>query len=267
MGSLSDNGGSWPPEGGAPDGLPDLPPEWGDIVIPDDLSALSDEVAAVRAELDDRLHRTPAQGSTAHPAVRALRRLGAAAVRAPVLIVSIAILVTLASLFASTWPGPARPPATQRTANTTDDSLDSLPALELIGTDGQTVPLRGRLPAVILLVDECDCSTLLADTAAAAPAGTAVLAVVSGATAVTPGPPSSTPPAQPAAAQPAAPPPARGEPVPELRDPTDGLRSAFDFAAPDGTAAVLVVDRTGSVVSKVRRTVSVEDFRPDLARL
>ena len=38
MGSLrGDNGGERPPEGG---GLPDLPPEWGTIVIPDDASAL-----------------------------------------------------------------------------------------------------------------------------------------------------------------------------------------------------------------------------------
>jgi len=33
----SDNGG-WPSDGGSPDDLPDLPEEWGVIVIPDDLS-------------------------------------------------------------------------------------------------------------------------------------------------------------------------------------------------------------------------------------
>ena len=54
MGSLSDNGGNWPPDGGSPDGLPDLPEEWGVIVVPDDLSELAEEVDAVRAEL----HRT-----------------------------------------------------------------------------------------------------------------------------------------------------------------------------------------------------------------
>ena len=58
MGSLSDNGGSWPPDGGVPDRLPDLPPEWGDIVIPDDLSSLASEVATIRAELHREQDRT-----------------------------------------------------------------------------------------------------------------------------------------------------------------------------------------------------------------
>jgi len=51
MGSASDNGGDLPHDGGTPDGLPELPEEWGVIVIPDDLSELADEVRAVRAEL------------------------------------------------------------------------------------------------------------------------------------------------------------------------------------------------------------------------
>ena len=58
MGSMSDNGGNWPPDGGSPDGLPDVPEEWGVIVIPDDLSELSDEVSAVQAELHRSQERT-----------------------------------------------------------------------------------------------------------------------------------------------------------------------------------------------------------------
>ena len=38
-------------DGNSPDDLPDLPEEWGVIVIPDDLSELSDDVEAIRAEL------------------------------------------------------------------------------------------------------------------------------------------------------------------------------------------------------------------------
>jgi hypothetical protein len=52
-----------------------------------------------------------------------------------------------------------------------------------------------------------------------------------------------------------------------LRDPTGELRSAFDLAAPDGTAAALLVDRAGQIVRRIPRTASVEDLRPDLARL
>ena len=275
MGSRSDNGGSWPPDGGSPDGLPDLPPEWGDIVVPDDLSALADEVAAVRAELDGRHHRNRRQRFSARPGIRRLRRIGKAALRAPVLIVTIAILVTMASVFASTWPGPTRPPTGQRTANTTDDGPETLPALELVGTDGQAVALRGQLPAVIVLVDGCDCARLVADTAAAAPAGTTVLTVLSGtATSRPTPPPADVPPADvlpadvpPAAAPSAAVPAAPDRPVLQLRDPAGGLRSAYGFAAPDGTAGVLLVDRAGKIVRRVYRTASVDLFRPDLARL
>ena len=257
MGRLSDNGGSWPPDGGAPDDLPELPPEWGDIVIPDDLSTLADEVAAVRAELGSRPRHTRWHRFTHRSVVRRLGRIGKAALRAPVLVVAIAVLVTVASLFASPWPGPTRPSAGQRTANTTDDGPDNLPALELIGADGKPVPLRAHLPAVIMLVDGCDCTRLVAETATAVPPGTTVLTVVSGPTPS--GPPKST--------STSTAPPVSGQPLRALRDPAAGLRSAYNFAAADGTAAVLVVDRTGSVVRRVPRTASVEPFRPDLARL
>jgi hypothetical protein len=255
VGSLSDNGGGWPPDGGTPDDLPDLPPEWGDVVVPDDLSALADEVAAVRAELGSRQGRTRWQRFTARPGVRRIGRLAKAAVRAPVLIVALAVLVTMASLFASTWPGPARPPSGQRTSGTGDDGLDILPALELIGADGQAVALRGQLPAVIMLVDGCDCGRLVADTAAAVPAGTTVLSVLSGATSSAPTMPTT------------AGPPAASRPVRQLHDPASALRSAFHYGAADGTAAVLLVDRTGFIVRSVARAASVEVFRPDLARL
>src|SRR4029453_7094347 len=105
MGSLSDNGGGWPFDGGSPDDLPDLPEEWGVIVIPDDLSELADEVEAIRAELHQTEPRTRWQRIAARPAIRRPRRGAATAVKAPVLIISMALLVTVASLFASAWPG------------------------------------------------------------------------------------------------------------------------------------------------------------------
>src|SRR5919107_6113420 len=101
MGSRSDNGGDWPFDGGSPDGLPDLPEEWGVIVIPDDLSELADEVRADRAELGLSRPQTPWQRFAAHPAVRRIRRIAATGMRAPVLIIAMAVLVTVASLFAS----------------------------------------------------------------------------------------------------------------------------------------------------------------------
>ena len=257
MGSLSDNGGNWPGDGGSADGLSGLPEEWGVIVVPDDLSELSDEVTAVQAELRRDHQRTRWELFADRPVVRALRRLGSAGVRAPVLIISMAILVTIASLFASAWPGPSRPPATQRTANTTDDSTETLPALELRGAEGQMVALNGQLPAVILITDMCECGELVAATTSAVRADTTVVTVVSGpgsaATALVP-PTSTTPQAQ-------------GKTVRAMRDPTSGLRSSLKLGAPDGTAAVLLVNRSGEIVRKIPRTASIADFQPDLARL
>ena len=246
MGSLSDNGGSWPPDGGSSDGLPDFPEEWGVIVIPDDLSELSDEVTAIRAELRRSEQQTRWQRFADRPGMRALRRIGAASLRAPVLIISMAVLVTVASLFASAWPGPARSPATQRTANSTADRLGTLPALELIGLDGQTVPLRAQLPAVVLLTDGCECDQLVADTTAAVKPEIAVITVISG-----PG----------GGAQ------AQGKTVRVLRDPIGELRAGLDLGVPDGTAAALLVNRGGEIVRKIPRTASVEEIRPHLARL
>lgn len=250
-----DNGG-WA-DGGSPDDLPDLPEEWGVIVIPDDLSELSDEVAAVRAEL--RLAERPTRWRrfAARPAVRRLRRAATTLLRAPVLIISMAVLVTVASLFASAWPGPPRQPATQRTAATTAATpADTLPALELIGVDGRPTPLRGRLPAVILLTDGCDCDKLVADTVAAVRPEIAVVTVSSAATAEATG----TPPT-------GATPQAQGKTLRILHDPAGGVRRELRLGAPDGTAAVLLVGRTGTIVRLIDRTASVEEIRPHLARI
>ncbi len=255
MGSMSDNGGGWPNDGNSPDDLPDLPEEWGVIVIPDDLSELADEVSAVRAELQLSEPQTPWQRFTARPAVRRLRRIGAAGVRAPVLIVLLAVLVTLASLFASSWPGPARPPASQRTANPAGALSDTLPALELVGSDGQAVALRGRLPAVILLTDGCDCAQLVADTTAAVRADIAVVTVTSVKPSAGTVPPTG------------ATPQAQGKTVRALRDPTGELRLSAGLGTPDGTAAALLVDRGGAILHKITRTSSIEDLRPYLAQL
>jgi len=255
VGSLSNNDGGWPNDGGSPDDLPDLPEEWGVIVIPDDLAELADEVRAVRAELQLTRPQTPWQRFAARPGVRRLRRITAAGVRAPVLIISMAVLVTVASLFASAWPGPARPPATQRTANTTDDRADSLPALELLGPDGQTVALRGDLPAVVLLTEGCRCAQLIADTVTAVRPEIAVLTVTS----TTPSP--GTVPPTGATPQP------QGKTVRHLLDPTGELREHLKLAAPDGTATALLVNHGGEIIDTVHRTMSVEAFRPGLARL
>src|SRR3954462_9205699 len=103
MAGPSDNGG-WSSDGGSPDDLPDLPEEWGVIVIPDDLSELSDEVAAIRAELKLSERPTRWRRLLNRPWMRRVRRAVTGVLRAPVLIISMAVLVTVASLVASAWP-------------------------------------------------------------------------------------------------------------------------------------------------------------------
>jgi hypothetical protein len=255
VGSRNDNGGDWSPDGGSSDDLPDLPDDWGVIVIPDDLSELSDEVEAIRAELRHEHQRTGWQRFAARPPMRRLRRIAGACLKAPVLIISMAVLVTVASLFASAWPGPPRSPATQRTASTTDDRTDSLPALDLQNADGQTVSLRTNLPAVVLLTDGCDCQQFIADTTAAVRPDVAVITVTRAAASSAGTPPTG------------AAPQAQGKTVRALRDPTGELRKNVGLGEPDGTAAALLVNGSGKIVREVLRTKSVSEFSPDLARL
>lgn len=262
MGSQG-NGGGWPPDGG----VPDLPPEWGDIVIPDDPSALAEESAAVRAELRRDLRRGPWQRLLGRLAAGRVHRVLSAGLRLPVLVITLAVLVTVASLFASTWPGTSRPPAGQRTSGTSGGNPGTLPALELIGDRGQAVPLLERLPAVILLVDRCACAALVEATAAAAPAPITVVTVTTGLPAPASAGARSTRTGPPAVPAPAVPPAGS---VRHLWDPTGELRAAFHLGEPeeaDVTADALLVDHTGRVVRTVQRTASVEDLRPDLARL
>jgi hypothetical protein len=265
MAGASDNGG-WS-DNGAPDDLPDLPEEWGVIVIPDDLSELSDEVEAIRAELKLAEHPSRWRRLLNRPGMRRVRKLGMAALRAPVLIVSMAVLVTIASLVASAWPGPPRQPVVQRTSGT-DEQSDGLPALNLLDNRGQTFQLRPTLPAVILVTDGCPCDKLIADTVAAVhdrpqiavvvigdpPKSTATGAATSGAT--TPAT-QATPQAQ-----------TPGQSVVLLHaPPSENVRRLLKVGAADTTAAALVVDRSGQIIRRIARTATVDPIRPDLARI
>ncbi len=238
MGSPDGNNGGWPSDGG----LPELPPEWRDVVIPDDPSALAAESSLVRAEMrqERRQERT-----------RRIVGPATAGLRAPLLIMGVAVLVTLASLFAAAWPGANRPPSAQRSTGTLGRAL---PALDLVTADGQVIALRSMLPAVVLLTDGCVCDQLADAAVAAVPPGVTVVTVTGRAPTATGSSPT--------------PAPAVGTGgVRALHDPTGGLRTAFDLPPPDGTAAALLVSADGTVVRATRRTVSIEDLRPDLARL
>ncbi|MCX5068010.1 hypothetical protein OOJ91_19390 [Micromonospora lupini] len=218
---------------GPPDGLPDLPPEWGRVVVPDDASALAGEAAQVRREL-----RRAAGRHTGHRALTL-----------PLLVLLVALLTTLAGLLAVTWPragrGTDRPspaPATPPVALTGR----ALPALDLVDASQAPVPLRGLLPAMIILVDGCPCPERVVEAAAAAPHGVAVITVAGGRTVETP-------------------PAANG--VRTLADPAGGLRAFVGQAARPGTLTALLVDRAGVVTRVLPDLGSVETYRQDLTAL
>jgi hypothetical protein len=245
MGTLrGDNGGERPHDGG---GVPGLPPEWGAIVIPDDASELDHEAAALRREW-----RRAARRDRWRKRLRLPPRIGgiggdsSPTLGIPLLIMTVAIIATLTSLFALAWP--SRP--TQHTANAGTPSTaggSALPNLTLFDGANRPVRLRENVPALILIIDGCDCTTLISTASNAAPASVTVLAV--GRTA------------------PPLPRPAAGHRIKAVADPAGTLRSRYaSSTAVDGVVAVLVTD-TGTVARTVQPVRRVDDFKADLARL
>src|SRR5690606_34131662 len=145
-------GGGTPPDDGAYPDLPDLPPEWGTIIIPDDPAELAAEADEVRRELRRQAWRNR---------LRALvglgpRRRGDPSLAVPLVIMSVAVITTLLSLFVVTWDHgratttPVGPDAAlQQTA-------PPLSAVTLTDASGSRVRLGDVLPALLLMVEDCD---------------------------------------------------------------------------------------------------------------
>jgi hypothetical protein len=259
------NGDGWPPEGGGqPDGLPGLPPEWGTVVIPDDPAELADEAAELRRELRRQTRRgtwrrrlglppraesagwgrfrqaSSAGGEESHPS------LGL-----PLLIMSIAVIATLTSLFAVAWPGrnnhQVLGPQSSRNTAVTTPTAETLPDdLVLADAAGAAVRLTAVTPAAVLLVDDCaTCDGLVTDTVAAAPKPVTVLVV--GRTVPT-----------------LAPDVTRAR---RLEDPQERLRDALRLGPPQKLAAVVLVARGGEIVQKHSAVERVDTFRAELVNL
>src|SRR5882757_954099 len=105
MGTLrGDNGGGERPQEGG--GLPDLPPEWGTIIIPDDAAALDGEGSSIRRQFRRAALRRRWRRRLHLPAEPArLTADDSPGLAVPLLIMSIAVIATLVSLFAVAWPG------------------------------------------------------------------------------------------------------------------------------------------------------------------
>jgi hypothetical protein len=239
---------TWP-EGRSREPVPGLPPEWGEIVIPDDPTELDAESRAVRREL----------GLPADLGLRgAAPRTGMAtlaALRPVLLTMAAAVLMMLISLLVAVWPGGQRQPAVQRpsvTGGSTGRTQQAvapgrmLPALELVDEKGRAVPLRGLLPAVIVLIDGCTCADQVRTLADIAPDAVTVAAV-------TPG---------------RALPQLVGTPsVRALADPASELRGLVPAAAPNGAATALLVDRSGWIVETLTTIDDPDLYRTDVVAL
>jgi len=249
------NGGTPPDGGGRPEGVPDLPPEWGTVVIPDDLSELAEESAVVRKDLRRQARRDTWRRRLGWPVRGGPNQ---SSLRIPLLIMAVAVLATLTSLFAVTWPGRQQPlpPPVARQSGGVPAPTRTVPALDLIDLDGSQVSLRGLLPAAVMLTDGCDCARLVADTAAAAKPGVTVVTV----TKTSPPPPRASTHGAPESG---------GTRVRTLADPTGELRGSLQLGT-QGTgrvATVLLVARTGEIISTVPAAQTIDQFRGDLARL
>jgi hypothetical protein len=285
MGTLGGNGGQPPNGGGSSDGVPELPPEWGSIVIPDDASELDDEASVIRRRLRwearqtrwrRRLHLRPARP----PGLDDVPSLGV-----PLVIMAIAVVATLISLFAVVWPGRSQqPPGHPGAINAAGRPL-TLPDLVLLDTDGVALRIRDAAPAVVLLVDGCECARLINEASDLVDPRVVVLVVTTGATAPSGSPkPSGTPirsnggvgSAGPAVTPSAAAASVTGSPhalrpgvrVRTLFDPTGGLRSAIP-GLPTGVnqASVLLVSADWAVVRVVPTAASIAELKADLERL
>jgi hypothetical protein len=271
------NGDEQPPGGGGPfDGVSGLPPEWGPVIIPDDLSALSDESVAIRKQFrrDARRYRWRRRLRLTVP-----RNRESASLAVPLAIMAIAVVATLISLFAVAWPGGYPDGSPNAGSVTTNARPLSLPDLRLRDTNGVDVAIRELSPAVIVLVDGCDCEKVITNLAASVDPRVSVLVVttpnpnasasaepgLSGAPATT-GAPSADPGTSP---RPSASAP-RG--VRRLLDPAGLLRESIPGLPklgpqPPKQGTILLVSADWAVVRVVSTSTPVNQLKEDLANL
>ncbi|WP_163513685.1 hypothetical protein [Fodinicola acaciae] len=149
------------PDPHAPDGeLPELPPEWSDLVVPDDASALAAEAEQVRAELRAERRRRRWEK------VLRGRRWERYGMSGPLVILVLVVVSSIAALLIAVLPttAPRVPQAAPLARPATSPGLPGglLPDVQLHRVDGSAVALRGIRPAVVLLVaDACDCQSVI----------------------------------------------------------------------------------------------------------
>lgn len=251
MGTLrgDNSGGERPQDGG---GLPDLPPEWGTIIIPDDAGALDDEGTSIRRQFRRatirrnwrrRLHLSP----------EPIGRTGddSPGLAVPLLIMSIAVIATLVSLFAVAWPR-RNPNGTPQLAPPSPAAVVTLSRLSLFNPEGVAVTIRDLAPGVILLVEGCSCEELITGTVKAVAASKAPSTLVLVVAVRAPTLPSGL---------------NDKVKVRAFADPNSSIRAAVPFLAPSRTTAAILVAADGTVLRAVSSVTSAASFDSELANL
>ncbi len=236
-----DNGDGRPPDGG---GLPDLPPEWGTVVIPDDASALDRESAWLRRQFRREARRNRWRRRLGRPSVYHRFRPGPPALAAPIMILLVALITTLTSLIVVAWPGhPLRSPAVASPSVATSPVADTT----LRDAAGHDLRLREHLPAVLLILRGCPCLALLAGTAQVAGVGVTVIVIDR----VAPTLPADLP---------------GGSRIRTATDP-GGQLTPYASKPPATGAAVLLIQADGTVLAEYTGVSTLDSIRDQLLQL
>ena len=246
MGDLRSGNGGTPDDNGSHsrEPLPDFPADWGPVIIPDDASELEADRAALYKERRRHARRNRLRALTGRPPIGNAPSDNQS-VGVPLMIMAVAVLVTLVSLFVVTWArGPASSLNGQPSANNPrrpdSTSASELSGISLTDTVGAPVKLGTVLPAIVLLVDGCACGPLVNDLARTAPAGVNIVPVAR-----------TLPSGSSVAAN-----------IRPLADPNGQLAGRFPASGPPGTATAVLLDKGANVTSTVLGVDSPDKIKP-----
>lgn len=223
---------------------PSVPTPWGEIPIPDDASALTEETADVRRALRRTRWRRLLLGPVDRP--------GGPGIVGPLLAVALTVMVGVGSLLGGFWP--YQPDDDMSGGTRIGNAPERVPDLVLTDAHGQPVRLASIRPSVIISVMQCVCADLITQAATITRRRNVPLVIVH----------------RPAVA---CPPPSVATSGPDhvvcLADPETALPGSVAATRPprDGTAMVVLVAADGSVTQALTDVDSAHQFAPALDRL
>ena len=236
--------------------LPELPPEWGRLTVPDDPRELAAEAETVRAELWAEANAGQQPGFVARRRLRS-------GLSGPLVGLVLMLIAAVGSLTIVALPyAPSRPVRAPLTTTTVADGQRDglLPDIRLPDDNGRAVTLRDIRPAVLLLMPAgCQCDGVAASLVGVSADAQIPVGLVGAAQA----------PARPSASS--------RDRVIVLTDPAGGLSGAITagrtaaarmgpIAAPTGPTAVLVRS-DGLIAAIVPDLRDAAQIRADLAAL